>query len=97
MEFLVGIETPRSDSEGWGSVVPVFSLIGYGCFSASGSKEEILTNTEDVILSMVDEAIREGRKSSLSKILNGPMNFFEGDYEDFDVWLTVDVDLEGIL
>lgn len=95
MLFMIGVERPENDSEGFGMVVPVFEALGYGCVSASDTEAGILDQARDAILSMAEQMSDDG--VPLDQLSVGFVDYSQ--YPDFDYvnyWVGLDVDLSGI-
>lgn len=90
---MVGIERPANDSEAFGIIVPVFEKLGYGCFSAADTREEILFKAKEVILLMAEEAINDGH---LVESLNEGYHDYQHQYQDFSEWLALDVSIDAL-
>ncbi|BDQ68679.1 type II toxin-antitoxin system HicB family antitoxin (plasmid) [Shewanella xiamenensis] len=93
MLFMVGIETPADETKAFGIIVPVFEKLGYGCFSAADSQEEILFKAKEAILLMAEEVINDGH---LIDALNEGYRDYRVSHPDFDQWVAVEVPLEAL-
>jgi metal-responsive CopG/Arc/MetJ family transcriptional regulator len=93
MIFMVGIESIGGGQ--YSMIVPAFSEIGDECISSSDNEKEIIANVTDTILVKVQAALFAG--VDLSDFDRGYEDFSQhSDYESFDRWLAVDIDLSGI-
>ncbi|MGL4612603.1 MAG: type II toxin-antitoxin system HicB family antitoxin [Shewanella sp.] len=93
MLFMVGIETPADETQAFGIIVPVFEKLGYGCFSAADSQEEILFKAKEAILLMAEEVINDGH---LIDALNEGYRDYRASHPEFDQWVAVEVPLEAL-
>ena len=93
MLFMVGIEPPASELEAYGIIVPVFSSLGYGCFSAADTRPEILYQAKAAILAMAEEVINDGHL--LSSLNEGYVDH-QAANPDFKEWLALEVPVEAL-
>lgn len=93
MLFMVGIESPADETQAFGIIVPVFDKLGYGCFSAADSQEEILFKTKEAILLMTEEVINDGH---LVDSLNEGYRDYRVLHPEFEQWMAVEVPLEAL-
>ena len=93
MLFMVGIETPKDDLQAYGITVPVFEKIGYGCFSAADTQEEITLKAKEVILLMAEEAINDGH---LIDSLSEGYRDYSVLHKEFTQWFALEVPLEAL-
>ena len=93
MLFMVGIERPANDNEAYGLIVPVFEKLGYGCFTAADTREEILYQAKAVILTMAEEVINDGH---LINSLNEGYQDHQQHHPDFHEWLALEVPIEAL-
>jgi predicted RNase H-like HicB family nuclease len=93
MLFMVGIERPANEDEAYGIIVPVFERLGYGCFSAADTREEILYQAKAVILTMAEEVISDGH---LIESLNDGYQEYQAQNPDFKEWLALEVPTEAL-
>ena len=93
MLFMIGIEKPAKKNQAFGIVVPVFEEIGYSCFSAADTKEDILLQAKSAILEMAEEAIKDGL---LVQKLNKGYVDYSIEFPDFDQWMAIEVPIESI-
>lgn len=91
MLFMVGIECPANENEAYGIIVPVFERLGYGCFSAADTREEILHQAKAAILTMAEEVINDGH---LIHSLNEGYQDHQAQNPDFKEWLALEVPVE---
>lgn len=93
MLFMVGIEPPSNDNEAFGIIVPVFEKLGYGCFSAADSQEQILYQAKEAILMMAQEMVIDGK---LIESLEQGYQDYRKQYPDFTQWLALEVPVESL-
>ena len=93
MLFMVGIESPADETQAFGIVIPVFEKLGYGCFSAADSQDEILFKAKEAILLMAEEVINDGH---LVDSLNEGYRDYQALHPTFDQWLALEVPLEAL-
>ncbi|MFT4929560.1 MAG: hypothetical protein ACI8WB_005694 [Phenylobacterium sp.] len=92
MLFSIGVETPKSQNEAFGLIVPALCNDGYSCFSAADDKQQLVPAATDVITTMVEEML--SANIQLSDIVDKGISAYQQSkaYEDYDVWLTVEYD-----
>jgi predicted RNase H-like HicB family nuclease len=93
MLFMVGIEPPSNDNEAFGIIVPVFEKLGYGCFSAADTQEQILYQAKEAILMMAQEMVIDGK---LIESLEQGYQDYRKQYPDFTQWLALEVPVESL-
>lgn len=93
MLFMVGIEPPSNDNEAFGIIVPVFEKLGYGCFSAADTQEQILYQAKETILMMAQELVIDGK---LIESLEQGYQDYRKQYPDFTQWLALEVPVESL-
>lgn len=90
---MVGIETPKDDDHAFGIIVPVFEKLGYGCFSAADTQEEITLKAKEVILLMAEELIRDGHL--IDSLIEGYRDY-SLVHKEFSQWFALEVPLEAL-
>jgi hypothetical protein len=93
MLFMVGIEPPSNDNEAFGIIVPVFEKLGYGCFSAADTQEQILYQAKEAILMIAQEVVIDGK---LIESLEQGYQDYRKQYPDFTQWLALEVPVESL-
>lgn len=93
MMFMVGIERPKSDTEAWGLIVPVFETLGYGCIAASDTERKVLYHAKQAILTMAEEVLTDGH---LLTSLNGDFQSYRDEFPEYDDWIALEVDVERL-
>ncbi len=93
MLFMVGVETPKNDNEAFGIIVPVFEKVGYGCFSAADSREEILYQAKEAILLMAEELVNDGH---FIESLDEGYQTYHSEYPEFTEWYALEVPVEAL-
>lgn len=95
MLFMVGVERPKSDTEAFGIIVPVFDKIGYGCFSAADTRDKILHQAKDAIITMAQEALLDGHL--LDSMSEGYTDYSsDPQYSAYSEWFALEVDAESL-
>lgn len=91
MKFTVCVDKPAYIHEAWVFTVPIFSINGYNCYSATDSEGEIEEEARAVITSMLEVMFEDGMSiTRLESFFNtrqaGP------EFEDCDKTIEVEVD-----
>jgi len=96
MLFMVGVEEPKQvGKEAYGIIVPAFEALDYTCVSAADTYEEILPNSKDAILSMVEMAIED--KYDILLLDQGFKDYRKiKEYKDYKIWIAVEVNLAEV-
>ncbi|EDJ9088457.1 CopG family transcriptional regulator [Salmonella enterica subsp. enterica] len=94
MFFSVGVETPKDENTAYGMIVPAFSTLDCGCFSAADTQDQIAPMVKEAILLTVECLIENG-DFSVEQIKDAGYLVYSvnPEYKDFDSWVMVDVDL----
>lgn len=93
MLFTIGVEMPQDENTAFGMVVPALCNDEYSCFSAADSEEEIIPQVTDAIHSILELMIEDD--FDILNIKDKGFKFYktQEDYEFFDTWLLIDIDI----
>ncbi|HBA7004279.1 TPA: CopG family transcriptional regulator [Escherichia coli] len=93
MFFSVGVETPKDENTAYGMIVPAFSAYDYDCYSAADSQDQIAPMVKEAILATVEDMVYSGISVEDIKDAGYLVYSINPEYQDFDSWVMVDVDL----
>ncbi|OOF84444.1 CopG family transcriptional regulator [Rodentibacter ratti] len=93
MLFTVGVETPKTENEAFGLVVPALFTEKYSCFSAADTTEEIVPMVTEAIHLMLEGMAEDG--FDISQIKDKGFTYYkqQEDFAHCDSWLLIDVDI----
>ncbi|KMK50921.1 CopG family transcriptional regulator [[Actinobacillus] muris] len=93
MLFTVGVETPKTEKEAFGLVVPALFTDSYSCFSAADTVEDIVPMVTDAIHSVLEMMAEDNFDLSTIKDLGFTDYKEQDDFKFCDSWLLIDVDI----
>lgn len=92
MLFKVGIEEPETETEAYGVIVPVFSRLGYGCYSAADNEADIEHRATDAILSIAEDVVSDGH--SLESFSDSAEADYSSRHPEYSRWITIELPIE---
>ena len=93
MFFSVGIETPKSEAEAYGLVVPALCNEKFSCFSAADTEDQIAPMATEAIQLVLESMQEDGTATDGLRDLGALTYQKQADYAHCDAWLMLHVDI----